>query len=109
MKSRDINTTKEEIIKIREQIPKETWDKLQELIDEVFIFYIIKMKERTVNVIEENIEHYERHYNNTHNQNIHEIIEDIKNIARSYSDARTEYDIYNLLKEELKYSKKWSN
>lgn len=106
MERRDINTTKDEIVKIREQIPKETWDQLTKLLDEVFIFYIIKMKERTVNVIEENIGHYERHYSSTHNQDIHEIMEDIKSIARSYSDARTEYDVYRLLKEDLKYSKK---
>lgn len=86
---KNIEELKKEFHEITKDIPKEQLDRLTDILDELFIAYFFKAKEKGVEEILESIGHYERHV--TAGLNVHAAIEDFRAMLETGSDAAVIY------------------
>lgn len=105
LQMRNISDIKKDIIDIKNTIPVDNWKRLRLLLDEIFINYMIKIKNKTVATIIDNIEHYRRHIQR--DDDIYDIIDDIIAIIQNETDAKTEYEINNLIEKD--FAESWKN
>lgn len=96
---REISEIKNDIIVIKNTIPMDNWKKLRLLLDEIFINYMLKIKNKTVETIIDNIRHYCRHIKR--DDDIYNIVDNIIAIIQNETDAKTEYEIENLIEKDF--------
>lgn len=96
-KVRSIKEIRENILEIKKEIEPETWNKLTDLLDEIFVAYFIQANAYDVSELLDELYHYERHSS----KDIHKAISDFRGMVenRRMSEAKANYEIREMIRK----------